>query len=135
MSAAAVEARAEEVPGDARGRPAAAPGEAAPGIERHDVEAVNAKANRSLYGVRQKIHAKRAYGTFRTVKWVVMAVTLGIYYGLPWLRWDRGEYLPDQAFLLDFAKLGFYRFLEHRAVHHRKHLETVGQPLHPHADG
>ena len=103
MSAAAVEARAEEVPGDARGRPAAAPGEAAPGIERHDVEAVNAKANRSLYGVRQKIHAKRAYGTFRTVKWVVMAVTLGIYYGLPWLRWDRGEYLPDQAFLLDFA--------------------------------
>ena len=26
-----------------------------------------------------------------------MAVTLGIYYLLPWLRWDRGPYLPDQA--------------------------------------
>ncbi len=32
-----------------------------------------------------------------------MAVTLGIYYALPWIRWDRGPTLPDQAFLLDFA--------------------------------
>ncbi len=32
-----------------------------------------------------------------------MAVTLGIYYLLPWIRWDRGPSLPDQAFLLDFA--------------------------------
>ena len=32
-----------------------------------------------------------------------MLVTLGIYYLLPWVRWDRGPNLPDQAFLLDFA--------------------------------
>ena len=32
-----------------------------------------------------------------------MVVTLGIYYLLPWVRWDRGPNLPDQAFLLDFA--------------------------------
>jgi cytochrome c oxidase accessory protein FixG len=32
-----------------------------------------------------------------------MAVALGIYYLLPWIRWDRGPSLPDQAYLLDFA--------------------------------
>lgn len=78
-------------------------GEAAPGIETHDVEAVNAKEYRELYETRKKIYSKRARGTFRSVKWLVMAGTLGIYYGLPWLRWDRGEHLPDQAFLMDFA--------------------------------
>ncbi|MEZ5827660.1 MAG: hypothetical protein R3D01_04430 [Hyphomicrobiales bacterium] len=30
-----------------------------------------------------------------------MAVTLGIYYLVPWIRWDRGPYLPDQAVLID----------------------------------
>src|SRR5690606_36656430 len=44
-----------------------------------------------------------AHGTFGNVKWLVMAITLTIYYVLPWLRWDRGPNLPDQAVLLDFA--------------------------------
>jgi cytochrome c oxidase accessory protein FixG len=81
--------------------PAAA--EAAPGIERIDVAAVASKAARETYAARQKIYPKLAHGTFRKVKWAVMAVTLGIYYVLPWIRWDRGPNLPDQAFLLDFA--------------------------------
>ena len=55
------------------------------------------------YASREKIYPKLAHGTFRNVKWAVMAVTLGIYYLLPWMRWDRGPSLPDQAFLLDFA--------------------------------
>jgi len=79
------------------------PAEAAPGVARIDVDAVSSKAARSYYAARQTIYPKRAKGTFRTVKWVVMAVTLGIYYLLPWIRWDRGPGLPDQAFLLDFA--------------------------------
>ena len=41
-------------------------------------------------------------GTFRTIKWIVMAVTLSIYYAVPWICWDRGPYLPDQAVLIDF---------------------------------
>lgn len=57
----------------------------------------------SAYMRRQKIYPKAAHGTFRNVKWAVMAVTLGIYYLLPWIRWHRGGDLPDQAFLLDFA--------------------------------
>jgi cytochrome c oxidase accessory protein FixG len=77
--------------------------EAAPGVARIDVEAVSSKAARSLYAARKPIYPKRAKGTFRSVKWAVMAVTLGIYYLLPWVRWDRGPGLPDQAFLLDFA--------------------------------
>src|SRR5262249_51861664 len=36
-------------------------------------------------------------------KWAVTVITLAIYYILPWIRWDRGPDLPDQALLLDFA--------------------------------
>ena len=77
--------------------------EAAPGIERIDVKAVASKTAREAYEVRQRIYPKLAHGTFRRIKWAVMAVTLGIYYLLPWIRWDRGPTLPNQAFLLDFA--------------------------------
>jgi cytochrome c oxidase accessory protein FixG len=79
------------------------PAEAAPGVDTHNVEAVNAKAKRELYAARQRIYPKLAHGRFRTIKWVVMAITLAIYYILPWIRWPRGSGLPDQAFLLDFA--------------------------------
>jgi cytochrome c oxidase accessory protein FixG len=76
--------------------------EAAPGVERIDVEAVSSKKSREVYARRQTIYPKLAKGTFRRLKWAVMVVTLGIYYLLPWIRWDRGPNLPDQAFLLDF---------------------------------
>ena len=84
--------------------------QAAPGIARHDVQAVNRQEERALYAGRQKIYPKLAHGRFRTVKWLVMAVTLGIYYALPWLRWHRGPDLPDQAMLLDMAHNRFFFF-------------------------
>ncbi len=84
--------------------------EAAPGIERIDARAVNAPGTRSLYEIREKVYAKRARGTFRRAKWGVMAVTLGIYYLLPWLRWDRGPHLSDQAVLIDFPNRRFFFF-------------------------
>jgi cytochrome c oxidase accessory protein FixG len=64
----------------------------------------------SLYASRVKVYPKEAHGRFRTVKWIVMAVTLGIYYIVPWIRWDRGPYLPDQAVLIDFPARRFYFF-------------------------
>ena len=64
----------------------------------------------SLYAPHVKIYPKRAHGRFRTAKWIVMAVTLGIYYLVPWIRWDRGPYLPDQAVLIDFPARRFYFF-------------------------
>jgi len=78
-------------------------------IERLDAEAVNAAGRRRpLYAARRKIHPKRASGRFRRFKWLVMAVTLGIYYLTPWLRWDRGPFAPDQAVLVDIANRRFY---------------------------
>jgi cytochrome c oxidase accessory protein FixG len=77
--------------------------------ERHDVEAVNsAKRRQPLYAPRRKIFPKRARGTFRRLKWLVMLVTLAIYYVTPWLRWDRGAFAPDQAVLVDLHNRRFF---------------------------
>ena len=84
--------------------------ESVDGIERFDVDAINKKENRSLYKSRVRIHPKRAKGPFRKFKWLVMAVTLGIYYITPWIRWDRGLGAPDQAVLIDFPSRRFYFF-------------------------
>jgi len=83
--------------------------EAAPGVERSEAPAVN-RTDGSLYAPRVKIYPKRAHGQFRTIKWIVMAVTLSIYYLVPWIRWDRGPYLPDQAVLIDFPSRRFFFF-------------------------
>ncbi len=84
---------------------------ASPDVERIDAEAVNsAKTRQPLYAARKKIFPKRASGQFRRFKWIIMAITLGIYYLTPWLRWDRGPYAPDQAVLIDLANRRFYFF-------------------------
>ncbi len=62
------------------------------------------------YQARQSVHPKRIDGPFRRFKWLIMFVTLGIYYGTPWIRWDRGPYAPDQAVLVDVANRRFYMF-------------------------
>ena len=64
----------------------------------------------SLYAAREPVFPKRVSGKFRNLKWIIMAVTLGIYYLTPWIRWDRGPSLPDQAVLLDLANRRFYFF-------------------------
>ncbi|WP_377289444.1 cytochrome c oxidase accessory protein CcoG [Rhizobium sp. SG2393] len=80
-------------------------------VERHDAQPVNsAKLRKPLYEKRRKIFPKRASGRFRQFKWLVMLVTLGIYYLTPWIRWDRGPYAPDQAVLIDLAGRRFYFF-------------------------
>ncbi|MFA6219770.1 MAG: cytochrome c oxidase accessory protein CcoG [Erythrobacter sp.] len=63
-----------------------------------------------LYEARKQVHNKRIDGPFRRFKWLLMAVTLTIYYGTPWIRWDRGPYAPDQAVLIDLANRRFYMF-------------------------
>jgi cytochrome c oxidase accessory protein FixG len=63
-----------------------------------------------LYAAREPVFPRRVSGTFRRLKWWVMAVTLGIYYLTPWLRWDRGPGMPDQAVLVDLAGRRFYFF-------------------------
>lgn len=81
------------------------------GVDQFDVAAVNAAKNRpALYAPRKKIFPKRASGFFRQLKWAIMIITLGIYYVTPWLRYDRGEFAPDQAILVDLANRRFYFF-------------------------
>jgi cytochrome c oxidase accessory protein FixG len=80
-------------------------------IERLVAEPVNAaKVRQPLYAARKKIFPKRAEGYFRRFKWLVMLITLGIYYLAPWIRWDRGPHAPDQAILVDLAGRRFYFF-------------------------
>ena len=64
----------------------------------------------SLYAAREPIFPRRVSGRFRNLKWWIMLVTLGIYYLTPWIRWDRGPNLPDQAVLVDLAGRRFYFF-------------------------
>ncbi|RDI61195.1 cytochrome c oxidase accessory protein CcoG [Microvirga subterranea] len=63
-----------------------------------------------LYAPRKKIYPQSVKGRFRTIKWIVLAITLGIYYLLPFIRWDRGPNAPDQAILADLPNRRFYFF-------------------------
>lgn len=63
-----------------------------------------------LYAKRRKIYPKLAHGKFRSLKWLAMGILLTVFYALPWLRWDRGEGVPNQAVLADFPTGRFYFF-------------------------
>ena len=75
----------------------------------HDDEAVSlrtAKAALPLYLTRIKVYPRAVAGLWRRVKWSVLVLLLGIYYLVPWLRWDRGPGAPSQAILLDLELAG-----------------------------
>jgi cytochrome c oxidase accessory protein FixG len=63
-----------------------------------------------LFAGRVEVYAKAVRGQFRTIKWVALAVLLGIYYLTPWLRWNRGPGAPDQAVLADMVGGKLYFF-------------------------
>ncbi|MEM6762132.1 MAG: cytochrome c oxidase accessory protein CcoG [Pseudomonadota bacterium] len=77
-------------------------------VHQYNVEAVNKGKSASLYKKREPIYPRRVSGRFRTLKWWIMGLTLGVYYLTPWLRWDRGPYAPDQAVLVDLAGRRFF---------------------------
>jgi len=64
----------------------------------------------ALYAKRKAVFPRQIDGRFRRLKWLIMAVALGVYYVTPWLRWNRGPYSPDQAVLVDLAHRRFYMF-------------------------
>lgn len=63
-----------------------------------------------LYVGRRKIYPQRVQGTFRRAKWAILFLTLGVYYLLPFVRWDRGLGAPNQAVLVDLQNGRFYFF-------------------------
>ena len=63
-----------------------------------------------LYAARRHVYAQSVQGTFRRIKWTLLLFTLGVYYLLPFVRWDRGPNAPSQAVLIDFPNRRFYFF-------------------------
>ncbi len=64
----------------------------------------------SLYASRVKVYTKDVYGPVRSAKSTILVACLAVYYTLPWLRWDRGPGVPNQALLLDLFHERFYVF-------------------------
>ena len=79
-----------------------------------DAQSVRAqKAVAPIYANRIKVYPKRVDGTFRRLKWAVLAFCLAVYYLVPWLRWDRGPTAPDQAILIDLpGRRAYFFFVE-----------------------
>jgi cytochrome c oxidase accessory protein FixG len=66
-----------------------------------------------LYAAAKKIYPAAVHGRLRTIKWAVLFITLGIYYFLPFVRWDRGPNAPDQAVLIDLeGRRAYFFFIE-----------------------
>ncbi len=73
---------------------------------RHVVE----EEQKSLYASRVRVYPMAVRGLVRRFKWGVLAFCLAVYYLLPWLRWNRGPGVPNQAVLLDLWNERFYFF-------------------------
>lgn len=64
-----------------------------------------------VYFEKQKrIYPRSVKGRYRRLKWLSMGILLGIYYAVPWLRWDRGPLAPNQAVLIDMPSRRAYFF-------------------------
>ena len=67
----------------------------------------------SFYATRTKVYPRATGGFYRRIKWAFLAVLLGIYYIVPWLRWDRGPGAPDQAVLIDLpGRRAYFLWIE-----------------------
>lgn len=58
----------------------------------------------------KKIYPRSVKGRYRRLKWLAMAVLLGVYYAVPWIRWDRGPLAPSQAVMIDMPSRRAYFF-------------------------
>ncbi|HEY0832576.1 MAG TPA: cytochrome c oxidase accessory protein CcoG [Azospirillum sp.] len=56
-----------------------------------------------LFVNRPKVYCADVRGTYRRLKWAALIALLAVYYITPWLRWDRGPGIPDQAVLVDMV--------------------------------
>jgi cytochrome c oxidase accessory protein FixG len=69
-----------------------------PGSSRGDLD-------QQLYARRQKVYPREVHGLFALLRTTAVIVLLGLYYGLPWVRWgDR------QAVLFDLPERKFHIF-------------------------
>jgi cytochrome c oxidase accessory protein FixG len=62
-----------------------------------------------LFEERIPIYPRSVQGRFRTMKWLILVLAYGIYFILPWVRWQR-ESGVDQAVMFDIHDRIFYLF-------------------------
>jgi cytochrome c oxidase accessory protein FixG len=65
----------------------------------------NDSVGQELYAKQEKIYPRQVHGMFANLRVTGVLVLLGLYYGLPWLRWD-----DRQAVLLDLPARQFHIF-------------------------
>ena len=75
-----------------------------------DVLSRRQQKEQKLYAGQVKVYPMQVAGVFRKVKWYTLFALLGLYYVLPWIRWDRGPNAADQAVLMDVENRRFYFF-------------------------
>ncbi|MBF0584440.1 MAG: cytochrome c oxidase accessory protein CcoG [Magnetococcales bacterium] len=64
----------------------------------------------SLYAAWKKIYPRHQEGFFRNLRWALYGIELGLFFLLPYLRWQRSPGLPSQAVLFDLPGRKFYIF-------------------------
>ena len=79
-------------------------------VHIEEAVSVTAGGKQPLYAPRIKVHPKSVHGLYRRLKWAALVLLLGIYYTVPWLRYDRGLGAPDQAVLVDLPARRAYFF-------------------------
>ncbi len=97
----------EELAKQAEAAPVATP---PPAVEPEAVASRREQKESPLYQGRVWVYPKAVSGIFRKVKWAALIVLLGLYWALPWVRWDRGPGAPDQALMIDMAGRRAYFF-------------------------
>ena len=60
----------------------------------------------ALYARHEKVYPRQVTGLFADLRLVMISITLGIFYGLPWINWGAGR----QAFLIDLPERKFNLF-------------------------
>ncbi|MEZ5668519.1 MAG: cytochrome c oxidase accessory protein CcoG [Alphaproteobacteria bacterium] len=82
--------------------------------DKHDEILSRAEQKKTpLYADRVKVFPKAVSGRWRQIKWAALILLLTVYYVTPWLRWDRGPGVPDQAVLIDLGnRRAYYFFIE-----------------------
>jgi cytochrome c oxidase accessory protein FixG len=74
---------------------------------RRVIPLASAEANEpELYAKREQVYPREVHGVFARWRVIMVLVTLGIYYLLPWINWGEGR----QAFLIDLPGRKFHLF-------------------------
>jgi cytochrome c oxidase accessory protein FixG len=86
---------------------------AAENVTAEDVLSRHEQKRQPMYVGRVKVHPKQVAGRIRSIKWGILVALLGLYYVVPWIRWDRGPGAPDQAVLIDMpARRAYFFWIE-----------------------